>query len=57
MALVIPTHLTQEQLTEFKMLYQKHFNIELSDDEAQRKGVTFLQFMTCVIEDNEAFFD
>jgi len=57
MALVIPTNLTNEQIVEFKMLYKKHFNIEMTDEEARREGVQFLQFMTTIIDNNEAFFD
>jgi len=57
MALVIPTDLTKEQIAEFKMLYKKHFDIDMTDEETRKEGVQFLQFMTAVIDNNEAFFD
>ena len=57
MALAISTSLTKEQISEFQELYIKHYNIELTDDEAIEKGVRFLQFMTVLIENNNAFFD
>ncbi|WP_158655183.1 hypothetical protein [Flavivirga eckloniae] len=57
MSLVIPTRLTQEQIVEFKELYKEHYNIELTNEEANEKGVRFLQFITVIIENNEAFFD
>lgn len=57
MSLVIPTSLSEEQITEFKGLYKKHFNSALTDEEAIEKGVRFLQFMTIIVENNIAFFD
>ena len=57
MALVIPTNLSKEQIEEFQRLYKKHFNILLSDNEALEKGINFLQFMTIIIENNDAFID
>lgn len=57
MALEIPTNVTQEQITRFKNLYKKHYNIELNDKEAREMSIEFLQFMTVIIEHNDAFFD
>lgn len=57
MALVIPTDLTEEQIAEFKLLYKKHFDIDLTDEEARSEGVRLLQFMTAVIDGNEEFLD
>ena len=57
MPLVIPTILDEEQVREFQSLYKKHYGIELSDEEAQAKGVQFLRFMTVVIENYDTFFD
>lgn len=30
-AIVMPTNLAEEQIAEFKMLYKKHFEIELAN--------------------------
>lgn len=57
MALILPVRLTQEQIAEFKKLYKKYFNIELNNEEANEKGVKFLQFLTVIINNNEAFFN
>ena len=57
MSLVIPTSLSEEQITEFQELYIKHYNIVLNDEETIEKAIRFLQFMTIIIENNDAFFD
>jgi len=57
MALVIPTTLDKEQIAEFKRLNKKHFDIELSDEQALKEGVQLLQFVTFVIDNNDAFTD
>lgn len=57
MALEIPTYVTQEQITLFKNLYKKHYNIDLSDEETREMSIEFLQFMTVIIENNDTFFD
>lgn len=56
MALVKPTRVTKQQITHFKELYKKHYNIDLSNEEAREMSIEFLQFMTAIIENNDAFF-
>lgn len=56
MALVKPTRVTEQQVTRFKELYKKHYNIDISNEEAREMSIEFLQFMTVIIENNDAFF-
>ena len=55
MSLTIPTSLTEQQVREFQFLYYQHYKIKLTCEEAQDKGVRFLQFMTIIIENNPNF--
>lgn len=57
MPLITPTYLSEEQIAEFKGLYKKHYDIHLTDEEAQKKGLRFLQFMAFITENKDAFFD
>jgi hypothetical protein len=55
MALPIPTTLDKEQIQEFQELYIKHFNTVLTEEEALEESIMFLQFVTLIIDNNEAF--
>lgn len=55
MALPIPTKLDNEQIREFQELYKKHFNIVLTDNETLDEAIKFLQFITIIIDNNNAF--
>jgi len=57
MSLVIPTDVSDQQIREFQFLYWKHFKKKMTVEEARREAITFLQFMTAVIDGNEAFMD
>ncbi|MCG3165601.1 MAG: hypothetical protein POELPBGB_01369 [Bacteroidia bacterium] len=56
MNIKMPTTLSPEQLKEFKAIYFKNFNIELSDDEAYKKGLHLLQFMATILDLSGAYF-
>ena len=57
MALVVPTTMNEEQVTEFQRLYKKHFDLTISKEQALKEGVQFLQFITAVIDNSNEFFD
>jgi len=57
MSLVIPTDVTEQEIREFQFLYWKHFKKNMTVEEARAEAITFLQFMTAVIDGNEAFHD
>lgn len=57
MALTIPTTIRPERVQVLKRLYKKHFNLELTDEETLERGVKMLQFITIVIDNNDAFKD
>lgn len=40
--------ISDEKIQEFKVLYRKHFGIELSDEEAQEKGSQLLRLLEIV---------
>ena len=49
MPIIIPTELRQQELSTFKKLYREKSGIELSDEEAQEKGLQLLRFMHAII--------
>lgn len=57
MALVIPTTLTEVEILEFQKLYKKHFDLTISKEQALKEGVQFLQFVTAVIDNSDAYYD
>ncbi len=56
MSMQIPTTVSDEKVQEFKELYLKHFDIELSDKEAYEKGLHLLQFMATILDISGAYF-
>lgn len=56
MNIKMPTTLSPEQVIEFKAIYFKNFNIELSDGEAYAKGLHLLQFMATILDLSGAYF-
>lgn len=56
MSIKIPTSVSNEKAQEFKVLYLKHFGIELTDKEAYEKGLHLLQFMATVLDISGAYF-
>ncbi len=48
--IICPTSLTEQQVREFQFLYYQNYNIKLTQEEAEDKGVRFLQFMVAELE-------
>lgn len=57
MPLTIPTNVSEQQIREYQFLMWKHKRIKLTYLEARREAIQFLQFMTVIIDGNEAFYD
>lgn len=57
MVLILPTTMSEDQITEFQQLYKKHFDLTISKEQALKEGVRFLQFITAVIDNSDEFFD
>ena len=56
MSIKIPTTITDAEVQEFKAIYLKHFNIELSDEEASMRGLKLLRFMGTILDLSGAYF-
>jgi len=57
MAYILPSALTKEQITEFKILFKKQYGIELSDDQANENGLRLIYFIAKVVECYKSFND
>jgi len=55
MSLVIPTDVSDQQIREFQFLYWKHFKKKMTVEEARAEAITFLQFMTTIIDNSPNF--
>lgn len=42
--------LTDEDITEFQMLYQKHFGVDISKDAALEKGIRLVRLMEITLK-------
>jgi len=50
MILKIPTELSDKQIEEFQKIYKKTFGIDISKDEAIKKGLSLIRFIALVID-------
>ena len=41
-------HLTEEQITQFQTLYQKHFGLEISRERAYEEGIKLVRLMQLI---------
>jgi hypothetical protein len=44
-------HLTEEQLIKFQELYKKHFNLEITRQEALEKGLKLVRLVKLICEE------
>jgi len=49
MSIKLPSTLSEEQVAEFKALTLKHYNLELSDEEALQDGLDLIHFVGTVL--------
>lgn len=47
--------LSHERLLEFKRLYKEHFNMDLSDAEAQEESYRLMSFIAIIIENTPRY--
>jgi hypothetical protein len=48
--------LTDDHLTEFQMLYRKHFGVDLTKEEALEKGLRLIRLMEVVLKESAKNF-
>jgi hypothetical protein len=56
MSIKIPTTINDDDVQEFKAIYLKHFDIELSDEEATIRALKLLRFMGTILDLSDAYF-
>ena len=57
MTRLIPTELRQESLEEFKSIFFKKYNYQLSDEQAKEQGLKLLRLMVVLLENIEIGLD